>query len=119
MVFVVEVEHVKLLDRVFPVSGHNSVLASQCLLPLVDVDGSGIVVDSFLSIWFGWFDGRMSELGRALSLSENGLRERMQLALCSSLGAILRDKLYFLESFFNFIMLEYLHLQRVISCKAR
>ena len=91
MVFVVEVEHAKLLDRVFPASGHGSVLASRCLLPLVDVDGS--VVDSFLSIWFGWFDGRMSESDRALSLSEHGLRVRMQFALCSSLGAVLRHKL--------------------------
>ena len=88
MVFVVEAEQAKLLDRVFPGSGHGSVLASRCLLPLVDVDGS--VVDSFLSIWFGWFDGRMSESGRALSLSEHG---RMQFALCSSLGAVLRHKL--------------------------
>ena len=71
MVFVVEAEQAKLLDRVFPGSGHGSVLASRCLLPLVDVDGS--VVDSFLSIWFGWFDGSMSESGRALSLSEHGL----------------------------------------------
>jgi hypothetical protein len=91
MVFVVEAEHAKLLDRVFPATGHGSVLASRCLLPLVDVDGS--VVDSFLSIWFGWFDGRMSESGRALSLSEHGLRVRMQFALCSSLGAVLRHKL--------------------------
>ena len=115
MVFVVEAEHVKLLDRVFPASGHGSVLASRCLLPLVDVDGS--VVDSFLSIWFGWFDGRMSESGRALSLSEHGLH-----AVCAVLesgGCPEAQTLVFKICFFNSIMPEYLHLLRVISCKPR
>ena len=83
-------------DVEFPQLLHHVFLA--CLMPfssLLDaccywgVDGSA--VDYLLSIWRGRVDGLISVMCRALSLSEQ--RSWHQLALCSSLGAMLRHKL--------------------------